>query len=193
MKNFISIFFCFFIFGTVFSQELKRSEDINRNTVYLEAFGQGFGYSLNYDRLLNTDKTFMNSLTVGLTFIPQTTEFGDGIYLGVPVSYNWILGRNSHHLELGVGLTPMFVKSRYYPSSGRFYFYASPEISYRFQRPQGGVFFRVTATGFIDLFHLEKQNLVGGSKYSISSMTDVLGLDYPIFPWPGISVGYTFK
>ena len=193
MKAIIISSILFFISCNAFGQDRLASEEIAKNTIYGEAFGQGFAYSLNYDRLLNTNRRFMNSFTVGATFIPQTAGFGDGIYMGIPVSYNWILGRKSHHLELGVGVTPMFVKSRYWPSSGRFYFYASPKISYRFQRPQDGLFFRVTATGFIDLFHLQKDNLGGASRFSVSTMNDVLGLDYPVFPWPGLSIGYTFK
>lgn len=177
----------------MFSQEAKRSEDINKNTVYLEAFGQGFAWSANYDRLFNTEKTFMNSLTVGLVFVPQSIDFGDGTYVGTPVSFNWLLGKKSHHLELGIGVTPMYVQSRYASKSQMLYVYASPKIGYRYQRPSGGMFFKATATALVDLFHFERYNFAQSRINNFSTMDDVLGLGYPVFPWPGLSVGYTFK
>ncbi|MDD2982586.1 MAG: hypothetical protein PHQ74_04280 [Crocinitomicaceae bacterium] len=182
-----------FSFTTLFGQAKSRPDDIEKNTIYAEAFGQGFAWSLNYDRIFNTDKTFMNSVTAGFVFVPDVVEFGDGTYLGIPVSYNWILGKKSHHLELGVGLTAMYVNSYASYNDQFLYLYASPKISYRFQRPQGGLFFRASATAMIDLLTVSNSNHLGFSRFSISTLSDVVGIGYPVFPWPGVSVGYTFK
>lgn len=174
-----------------FAQQKSTNFPIERNTIYAEAFGQGFCYSLNYDRLFNVDKKVFNSFTVGMTYAPKKLEFGDGSYFGIPVSYNWLFGEKSHHLELGVGFTGMLVNSRYNNNSSTFYTYLTPKIGYRFQRPQGGLFLKVTATPMIDLVSFRKQE--GGPIRLNSAFSDVAGLGYRAFPWPGFSIGYTFK
>lgn len=194
MKSLVISSFLVLFFSTVYSQEQARTADIERNTVYVEAFGQGLAWSANYDRLFNTNKTFMNSLTVGITYVPEFVGFGVGdTYVGIPVSYNWLLGKKSHHLELGVGLTSMFVIAANTGGSDIFYLAAAPKVGYRFQRPQGGLFFKATVTALIDVFHVDSYSFLNDRYSRLSYFNDVLGIGYPVFPWPGVSVGYTFK
>lgn len=194
MKVIIVSSFLILFFNNIYSQEKSRPDDIERNTVYLEAFGQGFAWSANYDRLFNTNKTFMNSFTLGATFVPSAVGFGSGeTYIGMPVSYNWLLGKRSHHLELGIGLTPMFALSAGDNRSDIFYLAAAPKIGYRFQRPQGGLFLKATVTALIDVVHVEKYSFLNRRYNSFSYLNDVMGIGYGVFPWPGLSVGYTFK
>lgn len=134
----------------------------------------------------------MNSFTVGLVYVPQSIDFGDGIYYGVPVSYNWLLGKKSHHLELGIGLTSLLVNPHSNKNSS-FYAYLTPKIGYRFQRPQGGLFFRATLTPMIDILSVSTSNLGNGKNRSFSTLSNVAGLGFAAFPWPGLSIGYTFK
>lgn len=54
----------------VFGQEKTTKDVLERNTIYAEAFGQGFCYSINYDRLIETEKRFMHSAAVGVVFVP---------------------------------------------------------------------------------------------------------------------------
>lgn len=177
---------------TVFGQEKNTLNVVDRNTIYAEAFGQGFCYSLNYDRLFNTENRFKNSFTAGFVYVPESMGFGDGIYLGIPVSYNWLLGKKSHHFEMGIGLTSLLVN----PNSNLgtdSYTYLTPKIGYRFQRPNGGLFFRATVTPMIAILNVSTFNF-GAEKYrQFSSFKNVLGLGYAAFPWPGLSMGYTFK
>ena len=88
----------------------------------------------------------------------------------------------------------MWVTSMDLPVNSRpdiFYSYLTPKIGYRFQRPQGGIFFRLTATPMFALVnHYSSNNFFG---VSTEVFQNVAGLGYRIFPWPGISVGYTFK
>lgn len=175
------------------AQEKQTNFPIEKNTIYAEAFGQGLCWSMNYDRLLNTDKKVFNSFTVGVVYVPKQIQFGDGSYFGVPVSYNWLFGKKSHHLELGVGITGLASKSDYGSTTiNNFYTYLTPKIGYRFQRPQGGFFLKVTATPMIDLVSFRSQGANGSMRIS-SLFSDVAGLGYPAFPWPGFSIGYTFK
>jgi hypothetical protein len=192
MKRTIALTLVLMSVFSLFGQEKNTDTILERNTLYAEAFGQGFCYSINYDRLFNTEKIVKNSFTAGFVYVPDAMGFGDGVYFGVPISYNWLLGKKSHHLELGIGLTSLIVN----PNSNivsHFYTYLSPKMGYRFQRPTGGLFLRVTATAMIDIMNF-RVNKIGTEKFSsISAFKNVVGLDYAVFPWPGLSIGYTFK
>lgn len=86
---FLSITFCCFICSA------QEKESANK-TIYAEAFGQGFNGSINFDYKFNFDKKFHNSYTAGIVFVPKAEQFGDGFYFGIPVSYNWFLGKKNH-------------------------------------------------------------------------------------------------
>ena len=109
MRNLIASLIILTLINSVFSQENNVSNIFERNTIYTEAFGQGFCWSLNYDRLFNTEKRIMNSYTAGIVYVPESIQFGDGTYYGIPLSYNWLIGKKSHHFELGIGLTSLLV------------------------------------------------------------------------------------
>lgn len=192
MKKLIYTSFLCFFFSSTFGQENPTSGELKRNTIYAEAFGQGFCYSINYDRLFNTEKRFKNSFTAGFVYVPESMGFGDGMYCGIPISYNWLLGKKSHHLELGIGLTSLVVN----PNSNMvsdFYTYLTPKIGYRYQRPNGGLFLKATASPMIDILNVSTYKLGNEKSRNFSSFNNVVGLGYAAFPWPGLSIGYTFK
>ena len=85
------------IFCTInsFGQEINKTSEIKRNSIYFEAFGQGLYNSFSFDRLYNTDKKVKTSFSSGLTIIPHPELF----VLGVPISYNFIFGQKNNHLE----------------------------------------------------------------------------------------------
>ncbi len=181
------------ICSRISAQENLPLSEPKIHTIYAEAFGQGFCYSLNYDKLVNLDKKFMNSYTLGIVYVPDFIDFGIGTYIGIPVSYNWLLGKKSHHLELGIGFTSQVVFSVYGTNRTYFYNYLNPKFGYRFQKPNGGIFCRITANAMIDLLSVRLIGQKGSRSHSISALNDVGGIDYGIFPWPGISLGYTLK
>jgi len=78
------------------------------HTFYVEAFGQSLYYSFNYDRLLFTKKRFPGTFSVGLSVLPTP----DYTQISVPFSFNGLIGKGSHHLELGIGVTPMYFRER---------------------------------------------------------------------------------
>jgi hypothetical protein len=118
--------------------------------------------------------------------------FGDGIYLGIPVSYNWLLGKKSHHFELGIGLTSLLVNPNSNVGTDS-YTYMTPKIGYRFQRPNGGLFFRATVTPMIAILNVSSIKYNNETYRQFSTLNNVAGLGYAAFPWPGLSMGYTFK
>lgn len=192
MKRTVGIAAVFISVFSVFSQEKHTMNVVERNSIYAEAFGQGFCYSLNYDRLFNTEKRFINSFTAGFVYVPESIGFGDGIYLGIPVSYNWLLGKKSHHFELGIGLTSLLVNPNSNVGTDS-YTYMTPKIGYRFQRPNGGLFFRATVTPMIAILNVSSVKYNNETYRQFSTLNNVAGLGYAAFPWPGLSMGYTFK
>ena len=81
------------------ASDLKPS--IRKNAFYLELGGNGFYYSVNYDRIFSISKIAHLSLRAGFAASP---EFGSGYnsYV-VPLEANLLLGKENDFFELGVG------------------------------------------------------------------------------------------
>lgn len=172
------------------AQETTSINPIRRNTIYGEVFGQGFFGSLNYDRLFNVDKHVMNSFSAGFIFAPKSAGFGDGMYLGVPVSYNWLFGKSSHHLELGLGFTFMATQGFASNRFENFYTYLTPKVGYRYQRPGGGFFFKAAFTPMIGLMNVDTNG--PGVPGTVTLFKNAAGVGNGVFPWLGLSIGYSF-
>ncbi len=204
----LTVLFCSL---SVTSQDtLFLNPPMARNSVYLEVFGQGLYNSLSYDRILFPEFRVKHSATIGLTFIPP---IGYMQVVAIPVSYNFIFGQRKHHLELGLGFTPMIFKeigiqSTFYEQDNfgtvtsvtekvdnvNLFFYLTPKIGYRFQKPEGGFFFRATLTPPVAGINIWRYNST--SSYSQSPYTELFTnaafFGSRIYPWAGLSFGYTF-
>ena len=201
MKKAILLILQLSLIAPLFSQEsetpIPANPIKNKHTVYAELFGQGFSGSLNYDLLFNSEKKWKRSLTVGIIAVPRSIGFGDGAYIGVPVSYNWLFGTKRSFLELGVGLTTQVGEGSSLESSQKrfsnIYTYFTPKLGYRFQPYKTGLFFRATLTPHVALvntnFSVRNGNLMTGNSF----FQNVMNLGYRAFPWFGVSLGYTFK
>ena len=194
-----------------FGQENVKATELKRNSIYLEAFGQGLYNSFSFDRLYNVDKKIKTSFSAGLTIIPVPELF----VLGVPVSYNYLFGKKNHHLELGFGFTAMYLRqgriiaaegyidnnglsqtNNFVGHSNEFYSFFTPKIGYRFQKPSGGLFLRLTLTP--PIAGINKIGDVKGGKYNsgwtyTEYFTSAAFFGYRVFPWAGFSIGWTLK
>ena len=199
MKKAILIIIQLALVTPLFSQEVETPVNSikNKHTVYAELFGQGFSGSLNYDLLFNSQKKWKRSLTVGIIAVPRSLGFGDGAYIGVPVSYNWLFGTKRSYLELGVGLTTQIGEDSGFESGqkrlSRIYTYLTPKIGYRFQPYKTGIFLRATLTPHIALVNTDFSVRNGSLMTANSFFNNFMNLGYRAFPWFGVSVGYTFK
>lgn len=140
--------------------------DLKRNSIYFEVSGQGIYPSISFDRIYRIEEKRKTSFTSGLTLIPTSNLF----VFSVPVSHNWLFGKRNHYLECGIGVTAMYLRegnisaSRgYYDQNGiylyetfignenNFFSYLTSKFGYRFQKQDGGIFFRLTLTPHIAL------------------------------------------
>ncbi len=195
----------------LFGQEGLKSNEIKRNSIYIEAFGQGLYNSFSFDRLYNTDKKVKTSFSAGVTLIPHPELF----VFAVPVSYNFIFGANNHHLELGLGFTAMYLRagrihaSEHYTDqnglaqtnnftghSTDLYTFFTPKIGYRFQKSSGGPFLRLTFTPPIAGIN-RIGDVKGGTHNSgwktTEYFTSTAFFGYRAYPWAGFSIGWTLK
>ena len=205
-----------FITGLHFSlmcQDTLYVTPIARNTIYLELLGQSLYYSINYDRIHQVSERSKTSFTLGACFLPVTdfyTTAGSG-------SYNYLLGRRNHYLELGIGLSGMQlvngnVTSSYTTSNAQgeeftqselgastnYFLFLTPKIGYRFQQLEGGFFGRLTLTPPVGLisyygpFQAYNNPNFNSSGETLLILKEAAFFPTVIFPWAGISFGYTF-
>ncbi len=134
-----------------------------KNSLYLELGGNALVYSINYDRVL----TDAFSARIGIGFYSLDDDFGDTASLtGIPITAHYLLGKGNSRLELGAGLVVLTGKADLGGvSTSDATVLGTGVFAYRFQKPDGGVFFKA---GFTPLFQ-------GGT----------------FIPWFGISIGYT--
>lgn len=193
------------------SQEPVKESAAARNSYYFEFFGQGLYYSFNYDRLIKTTGPLKNSYSAGLTLLPHPELF----VVAVPASYNVFYGEGKHHLELGLGFTPMFIKTKssasetwqdasgtmitnvYDATQNNYYTYLTTKIGYRLQKKEGGFFMRATFTPAVGLVSYEGTVKGGYVKQADRGHLNMLGqtafFPYPAVPWLGLSIGWTGK
>lgn len=139
----------------------ENQKEFSRNAVYAELLGQGLLYSINYDRLITQEL----SVRVGFSRWNFPFLFGDVTFTGFPIMLNYLWGKGSSRLELGVGFVPASVEGREIFTSRsqdvfqRYLVLGTATIGYRAQPREGGFVFRV---GFTPIYNGEKLFLYGG-------------------------------
>lgn len=168
MKRILVAVVMVLVFVQMGAQE-QRTDSVTRvkNSVFVELLGRGDLYSINYDRIFLIKNKHAFTARIGFSYYPPNDSHQN--YFCFPVAVNYMYGIK-HHLEISAGLTSRFeqeerallkhVKSTYSAMFG---------IGYRYQRVDGGVFFRIEIIEFFP-------------KYEAS---------LPL--WGGLGIGYTFK
>ena len=128
----------------------QASADPARNSVYLELFGNGGMYSLNYDRELT------EGVRVRVGFAGWTAQdfFGgpDVSMQTIPVSLHLLRGRGRHQADIGGGIvTGRKTRDSDFPGDSANFMSLVGIIGYRYQRPESGFVFRAGFTPFYGL------------------------------------------
>ncbi|MEM9835292.1 MAG: hypothetical protein AAF828_02240 [Bacteroidota bacterium] len=137
-----------------------RADQSFNKAVYLELGGNGILYSLNYDMRLQRGRQDGIGFKVGIggLSVNADTDSGSGNagYLAVPATFNYLLGRKRHALEMGVGATFFYVSAEGdFGDNGEFVdghgaaLLPHYNFGYRYQALNDGFTFRLTYTPFI--------------------------------------------
>ncbi len=151
-----------------------KSQEITRNNVYLELGGAAMMYSVNYERLLTSNRNINFPFRIGLSYT-STNVFDGNNTLGVPISISFIKNLSkSFYFETGVFVTAFFYKEKHYGMGGSTYLGSDAIVKYM---PGASVGFR-------------RQPETVGVYYHIHLQVQLIDSDVGIFP--GIGLGYAF-
>jgi hypothetical protein len=124
-----------------------------KNAVYLQLGGNAGLYSFNYGRIIYQKGKFKLNTSAGFSMIPRRLNSKTSWLPAVPLEISALYGRSNHHLELGFGVTPFLDRTLAFNSqtletNDKVVFRAAMpfRLGYRFQKPEGGFFFRVGYT-----------------------------------------------
>lgn len=164
---------CFLMFAFTGACRCQETEsDFCRNAIYVEIFGPGLLYSINYDRLI----TRHTSLRAGVSKWSFPAFFflvnGSIDFTGFPVTLNYLAGEGNSRLELGAGIVPMLVsldgEEIFFGESVRGRATAvlgTASVGYRYQPMDGGFVFRI---GFTPVFNFDKVFPTGGLSVGVA-------------------------
>jgi hypothetical protein len=137
-----------------------------RKSIFGELLGNGLITSVNYDTRFKPDRNDGFGLRVGIGYFPSLFT--------LPMGINYIVGKRRSGFESGIGITPFYdIQS---VDERKFTTVALLTVGYRFQPIDNGFLFRVNGS-----IGYDKRKLVFPESGGF------------IIPWPGLSIGYSFK
>lgn len=95
-----------------FSSNSSNGQELKRNTIYLEAGGATFFYSINYDRLLKKDNNRNLAARVGVMYLNLFND-NQRVFQGIAVGFLYIERMNKNFIEFGVSTSA--ISDSYYP------------------------------------------------------------------------------
>jgi hypothetical protein len=137
MKTTIALLICFFASFSAFASDSTNVVSA-KNTIYVAIAGKGNSRSINFERIFHTGAKMNYSYSVGVSLFNKN--------ISVPVSVNAITTGSKHHLELSVAVVPYVEKHEYVKSNkvdSDKQLYIKPSVGYRYQKAEGGLFFKV--------------------------------------------------
>jgi hypothetical protein len=143
------------IWFVIFSTRCLSQPGVSRNAIYVEAFGTGIFYSVNYERFVSNDLTFRIGFS---TFtIHANYDRDQYTHYAVPIMANYLIGEGNSKLEIGAGIE--FLAGSGESTGDHTYFISTTPLSlsyvllvgsfgYRYQPSDGGIHFRLVTTPF---------------------------------------------
>ena len=127
-----------------------------KNAVYLEVGGSSGIYAVNYSKIFHQKGKLKLNASAGFSMWPNEKTDSKTIWLpAIPLEVSALYGKSNNHLELGFGITSYLDESLTFDSetfelSDKVVFgtFIPLRVGYRYQKPEGGFFFRVGYTPF---------------------------------------------
>jgi hypothetical protein len=138
------------VLNTILTSEPKVSPHphpshphIATNAVYVEAFGPGFLYSVNYERLVESKFALRAGFSA---WDMRPEEEGTTTFIAVPLMGIYLVGDGAHKMEVGAGIDCFNERESRLSNKTLF---LTTSLGYRYQPPEGGLQVRIVATPFI--------------------------------------------
>ncbi len=130
-----------------------------KKAVYLEVGGSSGIYAINYSKIFHQKGKLKLNSSAGFSMWRNKMNDFKTIWLPVvPLEVSALYGKSNHYLELGFGFTTFLDRTLDFDSEtleleDKVVFGAAIplRIGYRYQKPEGGFFFRVGYTPFFTL------------------------------------------
>lgn len=133
-RSFLLLLFCYSCFISLMAQSADKG---GRNAFFAEFISTGNVISVNYDRVFRKRSSFSASYRVGLSAAKKS--------IGLPVGISFFSGHGNSHAEFGLVVIPFVEDYKYLFSAGNRSdkkLYIVPGAGYRYQKPEGGFFFK---------------------------------------------------
>ena len=169
---------------------LAQNDSIeSKNAIYAEMFGNGFFYSINYDRcIVKLNPRLRINGRLGVSYYDTKLWQAPSTLLNASSEINCLWGRKEHFFETGFGYSRSLNIPKYKPYTPIDFVPIQQDINdnlimfssfslrmgYRFQRNPEGLLFRLA---FVPIF-------ARTAYYSPAK--------YTLIPWGGISIGHAF-
>ncbi len=129
-----------------------------KQSVYLELGGNAGQYAFNYGRIIQQKGKLKLNASAGFSMLYDRLNSKTTWLPAIPVELSAFYGKSNHHLELGIGVTSyltrsLAIDSETYETIDKVVFSSAIplRIGYRYQKPEGGFFFRVGYTPIINI------------------------------------------
>jgi hypothetical protein len=173
---------------TMLTAVAQDSLQRNKNTVFFEAGGNGFFYSVNYDRIMTDNQNWNLTGRAGLMYVNYFNSNARQM-IGIPIEFSYIRGTHNNYFEFGLGITPIY--DTYNPSqfstAKDLVVLSVLRIGYRHQKPEGGIFFKAGLTPLRGVIFDLNSN-PNSTEHSQSN-----NLESFVYPFAGVALGWTFK
>lgn len=128
-----------------------------KNAIYLEVGGSSGRYAVNYSKIFHQKGKIKLNASAGFSMWHHRLNSKTTWLPVIPLEVTALHGKSNHHLEMGFGFTSFLSKS-FDLVSGTFEFrdivvydaFIPLRVGYRYQKPEGGFFFRIAYTPAID-------------------------------------------
>jgi hypothetical protein len=138
-----------FIFASICNGYCQQSDKVlfKRNTIFADFATKAALYSINYDRIFRQYKTVNLSGQIGICVLKEDIAF--------PIGINLFTGKGNSHVEYSLIFVPYIESYKSFLHKNDLSdkrIFIEPGVGYRFQKPNGGFFFKavVSPTLYLD-------------------------------------------
>ncbi|SDD72258.1 hypothetical protein SAMN04488104_105028 [Algoriphagus faecimaris] len=125
--------------------------------VYLEVGGSSGFYAINYSKIFHQKGKLKLNASAGFSIWPNRNIDSKTSWLpALPLEISALYGKSNHHLELGMGFTSYLntsfdFDSETFETINKVVFdaFIPLRVGYRYQKPEGGFFFRFGYTPIV--------------------------------------------